>query len=193
MVHSFCCGFSAFHSDCFYHPSVARLRSPGYVVVVLSQLVSGAIHAIVLGRIPTQIQVAQGQGMTSIRYHDDIAANHRARYYDLVMEVVASMRREHLLYAALLALVLVSAGCAGKKQTARNVPPAPSLSESAPASKPNESTPHDNSPLRRRRFREFTSIPTPASSGPRSDTPAGTVPTTTTRKAPTAKSITRTR
>lgn len=48
------------------------------------------------------------------------------------------------LYAALFALVLSSAGCAGKKQTARNVPPAPSLSENAPSSKPHDSNPHDN-------------------------------------------------
>ncbi len=54
-----------------------------------------------------------------------------------------SMRPEHLLYAALLALVLSAAGCAGKKQTARNVPPAPSLSES-PAENAPSSNPHDN-------------------------------------------------
>jgi len=46
-----------------------------------------------------------------------------------------------LLYAALLALVLSAAGCAGKKQTARNVPPAPSLTPEAASAKPSPSTP----------------------------------------------------
>ena len=39
-----------------------------------------------------------------------------------------------LLYAALLAFILATAGCAGKKQTAREVPPTPSLA--TPDSKP---------------------------------------------------------
>ncbi len=50
-----------------------------------------------------------------------------------------------ILYAVLLALVLSSAGCGGKKQTARNVPPAPSLPES-PAADVTPSKPHDNQP-----------------------------------------------
>ena len=41
--------------------------------------------------------------------------------------------RRTLLLAALLSLLLLSIGCGGKKQTARNVPPAPSL-PTAPAS-----------------------------------------------------------
>ncbi len=67
--------------------------------------------------------------------------------------VSLSLRREHLLwaplwaalYGALLALVLFSAGCAGKKQTARNVPPAPSLSE-RPAVNVAPSKPHQDQP-----------------------------------------------
>ncbi len=39
------------------------------------------------------------------------------------------MPRPALLYAVLLALALAGAGCGGKKQTARNVPPAPEMPE----------------------------------------------------------------
>jgi rare lipoprotein A len=46
-----------------------------------------------------------------------------------------------LLYAALLALVLSAAGCSGRKQTARNVPPAPSLPENPPAATPGTKKP----------------------------------------------------
>jgi rare lipoprotein A len=41
-----------------------------------------------------------------------------------------------LLYAALFALLLAAAGCAGKKQTARQVPPAPSLPANPPPATP---------------------------------------------------------
>ena len=85
--------------------------------------------------------------MTRIRNNYD-GTHHRTRYYDLTMKIVASMRREHLLYTVLLALVLSAAGCAGKKQTARDVPPPPSLSENAPSinTKPHESKPPEIQP-----------------------------------------------
>ena len=57
--------------------------------------------------------------------------------------------RPAMLFAALLALVVAGTGCGGKKNSARNVPPAPELTEQAPPQLPSElgSEPRTTQPL----------------------------------------------
>ncbi len=90
--------------------------------------------------------------MIRVEYNHDSMVCHRARNHNLAIKPAATRLRWAslwvALYAALLALVLSSTGCAGKKQTARNVPPPPTLTEnpaeSTTPAKRHKSKPQDD-------------------------------------------------